>query len=139
MRTLPLLTLLVAAAPLLPAQQGQGPRRFGGPNIEELTATLNLDSAQQEKIRPMLDRFAADTKGAREVMMGNMQKVRNGETTREAVQAENAAAMMVVRDYAEGLNKEIRAVLRPDQVKLFDEYLAERARRMAEMRRPPGD
>lgn len=137
MRTLRVLALLFVTAASLSAQQGQGPRRFGGPTIEELTSALNLDAAQQARIKPMLEKFAADTRGAREVMMGNMQKVRNGETTREAVQAENAAAMMVVRDYAEGLNKDIRAVLTPEQAKLFDEYLAERARRMAEMRRPP--
>jgi len=137
MRTLRLFALLLATAPLLSAQQGQGPRRFGAPDIEELTTLLNLDAAQQGKIKPMLEKFGADTKGAREVMMANMQKVRNGETTREAVQPENAAAMMVVRDFAEGLNKDIRGVLRPDQAKAFDDYLAERARRMAEMRRPP--
>lgn len=138
MRVVPIALSLLLTPLLLPAQQGQGPRRFGGPTIEELTTALSLTADQQLKIRPMLDKFGEDTRGARNVIMTNMQKVRNGEATREEVQAENSAAMMVVRDYMEGLNKDIRGVLTPDQVKLFDAWLAERARRMAEMRRPPG-
>jgi len=138
MRLSLMFALLLSFASNLPAQQGQGGRRFGMA-IEELTEKLQLDSAQQEKIRPMVTKFEADTKGARETMMGNMQKVRNGETTREAVQVENGMAMMVVREHLDTLNKGIRGVLRPDQIKVFDEWLAERARRMAEMRRPPGE
>jgi hypothetical protein len=138
MRTTVLAALFVLSAGILSAQQGPGGRRFGMA-IEELTEKLQLDSTQQEKIRPLISKFEADTKGARETMMGNMQKVRNGETTREAVQVENGMAMMVVREHLDTLTKSVRAVLRPDQIKVFDEWLAERARRMAEMRRPPTD
>ena len=102
------------------------------------TTKLQLDSTRQEK-SSLIAKFEADTKGARETMMGNMQKVRNGETTREAVQVETGMAMMVVREHLDTLTKSVRAVLRPDQIKVFDEWLAERARRMAQMRRPPGD
>ena len=138
MRISTLMILSVAFVSNLPAQQGSGGRRFGMA-LDELKQKLELDSAQEAKIAPMVTKFEADTKGAREAIMANMQKVRNGETTREAVQVENGMAMMVVRDHMEGLTKEIRTVLRPDQIKVFDEWLAERARRMAEMRRPPGD
>ena len=137
MRTAVFSALLVFSASLVTAQQGPGGRRFGMA-IEDLTEKLQLDSTQQERIRPLIGKFEADTRGARETMMGNMQKVRNGETTREAVQVENGMAMMVVREHLDTLTKRVRGVLRPDQIKLFDEWLAERARRMAEMRRPPG-
>ena len=49
------------------------------------------------------------------------------ETTREAVQAENQAAMMVVRDNRQSLNQAIRACLTPEQQKEFDAWLAELA------------
>ena len=138
MRISTLIMLSVAVVSNLPAQQGSGGRRFGMA-LDELKQKLELDSAQEAKIKPMVAKFEEDTKGAREAIMANMQKVRNGETTRDAVQVENGMAMMVVQDHMEGLTKEIRTVLRPDQIKIFDEWLAERARRMAEMRRPPGD
>ena len=138
MRISSLFILSIAVVSSLPAQQGSGGRRFGMA-LDELKQKLELDSAQEAKIKPMVAKFEEDTKGAREAIMANMQKVRNGETTREAVQVENGMAMMVVREHMEGLTKQIRTVLRPDQIKVFDEWLAERARRMAEMRRPPGD
>lgn len=136
-----LVASVVLAAPLA-AQQGPpgGPGGRGGMgmmSIEELSTRLKLDESQKTKVKALLDKFTADTKGARETIMGNMQAVRNGETTREAVEGENQAAMMVVREYMDGLNKEIRTCLTPDQVKEFDAYLAERAQRMGN-RRPPG-
>jgi Spy/CpxP family protein refolding chaperone len=106
-------------------------------SLEELRDRLQLDSSQVAKIKPMLEKFAADTKGARETMRSNMQKVRNGETTREAVQAENQAAMMVIREHLDALNKDIRACLTPEQQKEFDAWIAERAARMKQMGRPP--
>ena len=73
----------------------------------------------------------------RESMRANMEKVRNGQATREEVQAENGMAMMVVAESMKGLMKDIRPVLRADQVKTLDDWIAERQRRMAEMRRAP--
>jgi len=133
--------VLAAAALLavpLAAQPGRGPAGRGMMmTVEELTGRLNLDASQQSRIRSLLDRFAADTRGARETLMGNMQAVRNGETTREAVEGENQAARLVIREFSDSLDREIRAQLRPDQVNRFDAYLAERAQRMGN-RRPPG-
>jgi hypothetical protein len=129
---------LLFASPLTGQQgQGGGPRRFGMA-LEELQEKLQLDSAQKAKIRPMVAKFEADTKGAREAMRANMEKVRNGQASREEVQAENGMAMMVVTESMSALMKDIRPVLRPDQVKTLDEWIAERQRRMSEMRRPAG-
>lgn len=129
----------LAAGPVLAQEPGAGGPRRGGMmlTIEELTTRLKLDSSQVLKIQPLLDKYTAETKGAREVMRANMQAVRNGETTREAVEAENQAAMMVIRDHSETLQKDIRACLTPEQQKTFDEWMAERAQRMQQMRRPP--
>ena len=131
--------VLALATPVLAQGQGGGRGRgmMMGPAIEELKERLKLDSAQVEKIKPRLQKFLADSKGAREVLQANMQAVRNGETTRDAVQAENQAAMMVIRDHRERLNQEIRAVLTPEQRKEFDAWLAEQAERMQRMQRPP--
>lgn len=137
-RVLEVLVATAVVAMPLTAQQGRGPGGRGMMmTVEELTSRLSLDVAQQSKVKGLLDRFAADTRGARETLMGNMQAVRNGETTREAVEGENQAAMMVIRDYSDSLNQAIRNQLTPDQAKRFDAYLAERAQRMGN-RRPPG-
>lgn len=140
MRISTLISALVLLVSPLAAQQGQGggPRRFGMA-LDELQEKLQLDSAQKARIQPMVAKFEADTKGAREAMRANMAKVRNGQATREDVQAENGMAMMVVAESMSALMKDIRPVLRPDQVKTLDEWIAERQRRMAEMRRPPGE
>ena len=131
--------VLTLATPVLAQGQGGGRGRgmMMGPAIEDLTERLKLDSAQVVKIKPMLQKFLADSKGAREVLQANMQAVRNGETTRDAVQAENQAAMMVIRDHRESLNRGIRAVLTPEQQKEFDAWLAEQTERMQRMQRPP--
>lgn len=131
--------VLTLATPLMGQGQGGGRGRgmMMGPAIEELKERLKLDSTQVEKIKPLLQKFLADTKGARETVQANMQAVRNGETTRDAVQAENQAAMMVIRDNRDALNREIRAVLTPQQQKEFDLWLKEQAERMQRMQRPP--
>ena len=140
MRILTVISALSLLAFPLAAQQGQGQgggaRRFGAA-LEELQEKLQLDSAQKAKIQPMVAKFEADTKGARETMRANMEKVRNGQATREEVQAESGMAMMVIGESMNGLMKDIRPVLRPDQVKTLDDWVAERQRRMSEMRRPP--
>lgn len=130
---------LTLATPVMGQEQGGGRGRgmMMGPAIEDLKERLKLDSAQVEKLKPLLQKFLADTKGARETVQANMQAVRNGETTRDAVQAENQAAMMVIRDNREALNQEIRAVLTPEQQKEFDVWLKEQAERMQRMQRPP--
>jgi hypothetical protein len=138
MRFLTVISALALLVSPLAAQQGQagGPRRFGMA-LEELQEKLQLDSAQKARIQPMVAKFEADTKGARESMRANMEKVRNGQATREEVQAENGMAMMVVAESMNALMKDVRPVLRADQLKTLDEWIAERQRRMAEMRRPP--
>lgn len=139
MHQLALLACALVLVTPLSAQQPGGGRGRGmmGPSLEELTTRLKLDSSQVVKIRPLLEKFIADTKGAREVMMANMQAVRNGETTRDAVQAETQAAMMVIRDNRELLNQGIRACLTPEQLREFDSWLAEEAARRQQQRRPP--
>jgi Spy/CpxP family protein refolding chaperone len=131
------LALTVATPVMAQGQGGRGRGMMMGPAIEDLKERLKLDSSQVEKIKPMIEKFVADTKGARETMQANMQAVRNGETTRDAVQAENQAAMMVIRDHRETLNQGIKAVLTPEQQKEFDAWLAEQAERMQRMQRPP--
>ena len=130
---------LTLATPAMGQEQGGGRGRgmMMGPAIEDLKERLKLDSTQVEKIKPLLQKFLADTKGARETVQANMQAVRNGQTTRDAVQAENQAAMMVIRDNRDALNKEIRAVLTPEQQKEFDLWLKEQQERMQRMQRPP--
>jgi predicted deacetylase len=130
------LTLMLAGPVMAQGGGGRG-RGMMAPAIEDLKERLKLDSTQVEKIKPLLQKFLADTKGAREVVQANMQAVRNGETTREAVQAENQAAMMVIRDHRETLNLGIRQNLTPEQQKEFDAWLAEQAERMQRMQRPP--
>ena len=130
------LALTVATPVMAQGQGGQG-RGMMGPAIEDLKERLKLDSSQVEKIKPLIQKFMADTKGAREVVQANMQAVRNGETTRDAVQGENQAAMMVIRDHRQTLNQGIKAVLTPEQQKEFDAWLAEQAERMQRMQRPP--
>jgi hypothetical protein len=138
MRFLTVISALALLVSPLAAQQGQpaGPRRFGMA-LEELQEKLQLDSAQKARIQPMVAKFEADTKGARESMRANMEKVRNGQATREEVQAENGMAMMVVAESMNALMKDVRPVLRADQLKTLDDWIAERQRRMAEMRRAP--
>ena len=128
---------LTVATPVMAQGQGGRGRGMMGPAIEDLKERLKLDSSQVEKIKPLIQKFMADTKGAREVVQANMQAVRNGETTRDAVQAENQAAMMVIRDHRQTLNQGIKAVLTPEQQKEFDAWLAEQAERMQRMQRPP--
>jgi Spy/CpxP family protein refolding chaperone len=121
----------------------QGPESGGGRrgmmmmSLEDLSARLQLDSSQVTKIKPMLEKFAAETKGARDALRANMQAVRNGEKTREAVSGENQAAMVVIREHLDVLNKDIRTCLTPEQQKTFDAWVAERAERMKQMGRPP--
>lgn len=127
-----------------PASAQQGPpgggmRRMGAPSIEELTTKLNLNADQQTKVKGMLAQFETDTKGARDVLMKNMQAVQAGTVDRESVRDENTMAMTHVRDKAELLNKDIRGILDAEQQKAFDAYLAERAAQMQQRRQgaPP--
>lgn len=125
------------------AQQGPpGGRRglMGAPQLEELTKTLNLDAGQQTKIKAMVDKFQADTRGARETLMKNFQAMRDGSGNADALREENMAAMFVVRDHMDQLNKDIRGALNADQQKAFDQWVAERRQRMQQMRQgpPPG-
>lgn len=138
------LTFAAAMAALLclPAMAQQGPpgggmRRMGVPTIEDLTAKLNLNADQQAKVKAMLGQYDTDTKGARDVLMKNMQAVQAGTVDRESVREENTMAMTHMRDRAEQLNKEIRGVLDAEQQKAFDAYLAERAAQMQQRRQGP--
>ncbi len=139
-RVMQVVALAAVAAMPVAAQQGQGGGGRGmmrGITMEELAARVKLEESQKPGIQVLLDKYTTDTKVARETMQANMQAVRNGETTMEAVQGENQAAMLVMREKMDSLTKDIRACLTPEQQKEFDAYLAERAQRMQGGRRPP--
>ena len=131
------LILLTLGAGALDAQQGPpagGGGRMIGPSVEELTKVLHLSAGQQTKSRVLIDKFLADTKGARETLMKNFQAMRDGSGDPNALREENMAAMFVVREGNDQLNKDIRAGLNADQQKAFDQWLAERRDRMRQMR-----
>ena len=140
-RTLTLAALTALLALPAVAQQGPPPgggmRRMGVPSIEELTTRLNLTADQQPKVKAMIAQYDTDTKGARDVLMKNMQAVQAGTVDRESVRDESTMALTHMRDRAEQLNKEIRGILDADQQKAFDQYLAERAAQMQQRRQGP--
>ena len=132
--------LLALGAGALDAQQGPpggGGGRMMGPSVEELAKVFSLDASQQTKVRALIDKYLADTKGARESLMKNFQAMRDGSGDPDALREENMAAMFVVREGNEQLNKDIRAGLKPDQQKAFAQWLAERRERMRQMRQGP--
>jgi Spy/CpxP family protein refolding chaperone len=134
------LALGVGTASAQQGPPGGGRGLMGGPQLEELTKALNLDAGQHAKVKAMVDKFQADTKGARETLMKNFQSMRDGSGNADALREENMGAMFVVRDGMDQLNKSIRGVLSPEQQKAFDQWLAERRQRMQQMRQgpPPG-
>lgn len=116
--------------------QGPGGGMRGGmmaaPQLEELKTALTLDAEQEAKVKALLEKFEADTKGARETVQKNMQAMRDGTAT-DATRGENMAAMMVIREHNDQLNKQIRELLQPEQYAAFDAWLAAR-----QARRPGG-
>lgn len=123
------LMVVAGAAPLA----AQGPRggmgRLAAPSLEELTTALKLTGDQQEKVGKLLAKWDGDTKGARETLTRNMQAMQQGGDV-EALRSESMMAMQHVREQSEEMNKSIRGVLTPDQVKAFDEWLAQRMQQM---------
>lgn len=132
---------LVMAAPVS-AQQGQGGgmRMMGGgmPPMEVLKKELALTAEQEPKVQKILDAFTADIKEPRETLMENMQMIRDGITTREAVQADNSAAMARITERGAKATAELKGVLTEEQFAKYEAYLeAQRARRMGGQRPPP--
>jgi len=109
-------------------------RALAGPNLEELTTRLNLTADQQAKVKAMVSKFEGDTKGVRETLTKNMQAIQSGAADPAALREENMAAMMVLREDANKLNQDIRAVLTPEQQAEFDKYLEEQRARMRQGR-----
>jgi len=130
--------LVMAVAPLAGQQGGPGRggmgRALAGPNLEELTTRLNLTADQQAKVKAMVSKFEGDTKGVRETLTKNMQAIQSGAADPAALREENMAAMMVLREDANKLNQDIRAVLTPEQQAEFDKYLEEQRARMRQGR-----
>jgi hypothetical protein len=111
--------------------RGQGGAMLAAPQIEELKTALHLDEEQEAKIKSLLTKYEADTKVPRETLQRTMQAMRDGSAT-ETMRGESMGAMMVLREQNEELNKQIKALLREDQQKAFDDWLA------ARMPRRPG-
>ena len=130
---------LVMVVPV--AAQQVGGMRMGGmggaPSIEVLKKELTLTSEQEPKVQKILDAFAADTKEYRDALMENMQMVRDGVVTREAVQADNSAAMGKIRERTTKLNEELKGVLTAEQYTKYEAYLEAQRSRMRGQRPPP--
>ena len=130
--------LMLAGAPLAAQQGGPGGggmgRMMGTPNLEEVSAKLNLTADQQTKIKALITTFEANTKGVRETLMKNRQAVQSGAADPAALREENMAAMMVLREDADKLNTDIKALLTPEQQVAYDQYLQEQRARMRQGR-----
>jgi Spy/CpxP family protein refolding chaperone len=126
--------LALAVAPVA-AQGGPGGGmgRMGVPNLEELTTKLSLTADQQTKIKGLITKFEADTKGVRETLAKNRQAIQSGADP-ASFREENMAAMMVLREDAGKLNSDIRALLTPEQQGTYDQYLEEQRARMRQGR-----
>jgi Spy/CpxP family protein refolding chaperone len=127
--------LVLAVAPVT-AQGGPGGGgmgRMGVPNLEELTAKMSLTADQQTKIKTLITKFEADTKGVRETLAKNRQAVQSGADP-ASFREENMAAMMVLREDAGKLNSDIRGLLTPEQQGTYDQYLEEQRARMRQGR-----
>ncbi len=129
---------LVMAAPVA-AQQGGGMRMggMGAPSMEVLKKELALTSEQEPKVQKVLDAFAADTKEPREALMENMQMIRDGVVTREAVQADNTAAMGKIRERTAKLHEDLKGVLTAEQYAKYEGYLEAQRAQMRGQRPPP--
>jgi Spy/CpxP family protein refolding chaperone len=127
-------TSLAAQQP--PASGGMGGMRMmQGPTLEGLTTALKLDSAQQVKVKELLDTYQAETKAPRETMMENMGMVREGAVTMESVREANQQAMTKIREQRDKLYADIKALLTAEQVPRFDTWLSQQ--RMGGRRPPP--
>lgn len=130
---------LVMVTPV--AAQQAGGMRMGGmsgaPSMEVLKKELALTSEQEPKVQMILDAFAADTKEYRDALMENMQMVRDGVVTREAVQADNTAATGKIRERTTKLNEELKVVLTAEQYTKYEAYLEAQRSRMRGQRPPP--
>ncbi|MBS1241321.1 MAG: motif family protein [Gemmatimonadetes bacterium] len=128
---------LTMAGASLAAQQGgpgaSGMGRMGLPNLEELSARLNLTADQQTRVKALITRFESDTKGVRETLMKNRQAVQSGADP-ASFRDENMAAMMLLREDANKLNVDVRALLTPQQQVTYDQYLEEQRARMRQGR-----
>ena len=117
--------LVLAVAPVAAQGPGGGGMgRMGVPNLEELTAKLSLTADQQTKIKTLITKFEADTKGVRETLAKNREAIQSGADP-ASLREENMAAMMVLREDAGKLNGDIRALLTPEQQGTYDQYLEE--------------
>ena len=108
--------------------QPQGQRQRMSPEEREkmMVDTLGLDEAQQVKFSEISARY-------RESFSEIRQQMRNGdEQSRQEL-------FPKMRELNEARNKEIRAILNPEQAKKFDEIQKQREERMKNRgMRPPG-
>lgn len=139
-----LLVGMVLAGPAVAQQPGGGAGGRGGmrgmmapPSADELTKELSLDAKQQETLLELLMVLEADTKDARQSMMENMQMVRDGSVTMDAVREDNQKLMVTLREANEAFNKTFKAMLTDEQKTAYDAYLAKRAAARGQGRRPP--
>jgi len=126
----------VLAAPLAAQGRGAPGRMMAGPSLEELKTALTLTETQVPKVDALIKKFEEDTKEPRATMSQNMQMVRDGSVTQDAVREANQAAMAKIRAGREQLNEAIKAELDETQKAAFEKHLAAQAQR-APGRRPP--
>lgn len=127
---------LASGAGHLAAQQGQGgraPRRMAAPSLEELKTALNLSPDQSDKVGKIIATWDGETKGAREILTRNFQAMQAGGDV-DALRGESMMAIQYVRERSEAMNTRIREVLSPEQNKVFDAWIAERAQRLRQGR-----
>lgn len=141
--TVALAALVMAAGPAA-AQQGQGGgmrmmggMMGGGVTLDVLKKELAITPEQEPAIQKILEAFQADIKEPRETLMENMQMIRDGVVTREAVQGENTAAMTKIRDRTTKMNEELKGVLTEEQVKKYEAWLEAQRGQMMQRQRPP--
>ena len=127
----------VLAAPLAAQGRGAPGRMMAGPSLEELKTALALTETQVPKVDALIKKFEEDTKEPRATMSQNMQMVRDGSVTQDAVREANQAAMGKIREGREKLNEAIKAELDETQKTAFDKYLAAQAQRGPGRRPPP--
>ena len=138
-----MLAAIVLAAPAVAQQPGGGAGRGGmrgmmaAPSSEELTKELSLNAKQQETLIELLMVLETDTKDAREAMMENMQMVRDGSVTMDAVREDNRKAMATLREANQTFNKKFKTILTDEQKTAYDAWLAKRAANRGQGRRPP--
>jgi len=131
-----MLTLLAAAVAALPASAQEnpagGPERMGPPSLERLKTALDLDSAQAAQVGALLEARRTAVAQPMETIAA-MRKARRAGAPRDSLQAMRPAvqeAMRQIRQADETVHRDLRALLRPDQVQKFDRLHAKRRHAM---------